>query len=85
MAVLEVQLKEKHMDYAQNEVKAQCDRAQLGRMIDRPSPTLSQNIDDRIEMLETQVARLKNVKSLLADPAGILNVPIEDLRFAMNY
>lgn len=51
----------------------------------RHNPTLAQNIDQRIAMLEQQVGRLTRVKALLAEPAGILNVPIDDLRFAMNY
>lgn len=49
------------------------------------SPTLSQNIEFRINSLENQVERLKRVKELLAEPGGIFNVPIDDLRFAMNY
>lgn len=51
----------------------------------RESPTLSQNIDDRIKHLQEQVERLTRVKQLLGEPAGLLNVPIDDLRFAMNY
>lgn len=51
----------------------------------RESPTLSQNIDMRISNLENQIQRLKKVRQLLSEPTGILNVPIDDLRFAMNY
>jgi|GEM_PF-3787866 len=48
------------------------------------SPTLSENIEQRIAMLEQQVERLKNVKAKLLT-GSMLDVPIEDLRFAMNY
>ena len=66
--------------------KLACAEGQVSRgLIDRPSPTLAQNIDMRIEMLNSQVERLQKVKILLSEPAGMLNVPIEDLRFAMNY
>ncbi len=51
----------------------------------KTSPTLAQNIDYRIESMKSQIARLEQVKQLLAEPAGMLNVPLEDLRFAMNY
>jgi uncharacterized small protein (DUF1192 family) len=49
------------------------------------NPTLAQNIDQRIAAMKSQVERLERVKALLAEPAGILNVPIDDLRFAMSY
>jgi hypothetical protein len=63
------------------------DRGLIEKMVSdvRHNPTLAQNIDQRIAMLEQQVDRLTRVKVLLAEPAGILNVPIDDLRFAMNY
>lgn len=51
----------------------------------RKSPTLLENIDYRIASLKDQVERLERVKELLGAPAGLLNVPIDDLRFAMNY
>lgn len=51
----------------------------------RHNPTLAQSIDHRVAMLEQQIDRLNRVKSLLAEPAGILNVPVDDLRFAMSY
>ena len=49
------------------------------------SPTLAQNIDMRLKYLATQISNLERVKTLLAEPGGILNVPIDDLRFAMNH
>lgn len=65
---------------------AQMSKSSLGiGMLDRPSPTLLQNIDNRIESLESQIARLKNVKQVMQSEGGILNVPIDDLLFAMNY
>lgn len=48
------------------------------------NPTLAENIDQRINQLESQVERLKRVKTTLAT-GSMLDVPIEDLRFAMNY
>lgn len=48
------------------------------------SPTLAENIDNRIASMEEQIKRLTRVRSLLAE-GRILDVPIEDLRFAMNY
>lgn len=51
----------------------------------RHNPTLAENIDMRINSLKIQVERLERVKQLLAEPAGMLNVPIDDLRFAMSY
>jgi ferritin-like metal-binding protein YciE len=50
----------------------------------RHNPTLAQNIEQRIAMLEDQVTRLKSVKEKLST-GSILDVPIDDLRFAMNY
>lgn len=47
--------------------------------------TIGQNIDNRIASLTEQIERLQRVKMQLADPSGLLNVAIEDLRFAMNY
>lgn len=49
------------------------------------SPTLSANIDARIEHLEQQIVALKLVRAKLAEPGGILQIPIDDLRFAMQY
>jgi hypothetical protein len=69
----------------QMEAKAQCEGAISRGPVDRPSPTLAENIDYRIASLQNQVERLQKVKQLLASPAGLLSVPIEDLRFAMNY
>lgn len=48
------------------------------------NPTLAENIDQRINQLESQVERLKRVKTTLTT-GSMLDVPIEDLRFAMNY
>ncbi|MES2323266.1 MAG: hypothetical protein V4633_13460 [Pseudomonadota bacterium] len=50
----------------------------------RHNPTLAENIDQRINMLEDQVRRLKSVKEKLST-GSMLDVPIDDLRFAMNY
>ena len=51
----------------------------------KASPTLSQNIDRRIIEMQCQIQRLEFVKQQLAKPSGILEIPIDDLRFAMNY
>lgn len=51
----------------------------------KESPTLAENIDLRIARLKNEVTRLERVKVLLSEPTGLLNVPIDDLRFAMNY
>jgi len=48
------------------------------------SPTLSQNIDRRIADMQQQIARLNKVRDLL-EKGLLLEVPIEDLRFAMSY
>lgn len=50
----------------------------------RHNPTLAENIDQRIAMMEEQVKRLKSVKEKLAS-GSMLDVPIDDLRFAMSY
>lgn len=61
---------------------------QSSNLIDRNhklhSPTLAENIDNRIASMEDQIKRLTKVRGLLAE-GRILDVPIEDLRFAMNY
>lgn len=51
----------------------------------RKSLTMAENIDFRIATLRDQITRLEKVKSLLASPDGLLNVPLDDLRFAMQY
>lgn len=51
----------------------------------RPSATVSENIDRQIAEMQKQIERLEQLKKLLSEPGGILNVPIQDLRFAMNY
>jgi hypothetical protein len=48
------------------------------------SPTLRENIDQRIMQLEDNIKRLEKVRGLLAE-GWMLDIPIEDLRFAMNY
>lgn len=50
----------------------------------RHNPTLAENIDQRIAAMEDQVRRLKSVKDKLAT-GSMLDVPIDDLRFAMSY
>jgi len=52
---------------------------------EKRSPTLHENINNRIANMKGQVERLERVKVLLAEPGGILNVSIEDLRFALSY
>lgn len=59
--------------------------AGTGKLVDYKSPTLSESIDRRIEVLKAQIAQLELVKAELAKPGGMLNVPIEDLRFALSY
>ena len=48
------------------------------------SMTMAENIDYRIATLKDQVTRLEKVKEMLATPEGLLNVPLDDLRFAMQ-
>lgn len=47
--------------------------------------TVSKNIDRQIEDLTKQIERLQKLKVSLSEPGGLLNVSIQDLRFAMNY
>lgn len=49
------------------------------------SRTVGENIDSRIASLRAQIEALEETKRKLAEPAGILNVRIEDLRQAMSY
>lgn len=55
------------------------------RKISSNNVTVSQNIDFRIADLRNQIERLERTKAILAEPGGILNVPLDDLRFAMSY
>jgi hypothetical protein len=48
------------------------------------SPTLGENIDRRIAMMESQIEHLKKVKRQIAE-GDWLNVSMDDLRNAMNY
>lgn len=60
-------------------------QAQLvGKNAKLHSPTLAENIDDRIRSMHDQIQRLERVRSLLRE-GRMLDIPIEDLRFAMNY
>lgn len=70
----------------ENECKVPGAQSQLGLIgKQHQSPTLSANIDARIEHLEQQIVALKLVRAKLAEPGGILQIPIDDLRFAMQY
>ena len=60
-------------------------QAECGSSSNKDSPTLSQNIDRRIIEMQRQIQRLEYVKQQLVKPGGILEIPIDDLRFAMNY
>lgn len=48
------------------------------------TPTLGQNIDRRIAMMEKQIEQLKRVKKQISE-GDWLNVSMDDLRSAMNY
>ena len=48
------------------------------------TPTLGENIDRRIAMMEQQIAQLKRVKAQIAE-GNWLDVSMDDLRSAMNY
>lgn len=69
--------------YEEQMIGKTCDRNVIGYI--QKDVTLAQNIDNRILHLKDQVTRLERTKALLAEPGGLLNVPIDDLRFAMNY
>jgi hypothetical protein len=45
--------------------------------------TLADKLDERIAILEKQVADLKSVKNKLSEPGGLLNIPLDLLRYAM--
>jgi len=64
-------------------VKAQCmDVKQRDFSV---PPTVGENIDNRIKRLQQEIDQLKEVKSQLALPNGLLNVSIEALQTAMRY
>lgn len=46
--------------------------------------TVGQNIDNRIQQLREEIARLEVVKAKLAQPTGLLDVPLNDLAMAMR-
>lgn len=68
-------------------IEEMCSKGAVGGILLGPASnlTLSQNIDRRIRDMQEQIERLERVKELLQKPDGILNVPLHDLRFAMNY
>ena len=57
----------------------------IGYGYDKKSPTLLENIDRRIADMKNQIERLELTKIEMQKPGGILNIPIDDLRQAMNY
>lgn len=73
------------MNYDDQMAKVEC----AGQMhsislLSKQSITVSENIDLRISSMENQITRLKKVKHLLAE-GKLLEVSIDDLRFAMQY
>ena len=49
------------------------------------TPTVGENLDDRINQLEKKLAALKELKQKLQTRASLLDINIGDLRDAMNY
>lgn len=56
---------------------------QVGVKIDH-NPTIRQNLDQRIAMHKAAITRLEATKARL-EASNLLDVPIGDLREAMNY
>ena len=56
-----------------------------GNLIGIKQLTLSESIDSQIADLQARIDSLKATKEKLSQPGGILNIPINDLRMAMNY
>lgn len=48
-------------------------------------PSLADQIESRISLLNGQIERLKDIRKKLADPNGALKVSVDDLRFLLNY
>lgn len=70
--------------YEGNKVMAaQCEPGQFGiaNRIDR-NPTVGENLDSRIAMMEAELERLKASRETLAP---LLNMHIRDIRDAMNF
>lgn len=60
------------------------DRYYADKIAQSHAPTLGQNIDRRIAMMEQQIEQLKRVKAQIAE-GNWLEVSMDDLRQAMNY
>lgn len=58
----------------------------VGTCLDYPRPTnLASHVETRIARLESDVKRLREIKSKLAKPTGALEVTLDDMRFLLNY
>lgn len=49
------------------------------------SPTIADQIEERLTRLQSEVDRVKRIKKHLSEPNGVLTVSVDDLRWITNY